>query len=92
MQVSSDLTLQDVKLRLLELLGLHPMNAELYIRGAPAADDSATLAGPHNWRHACAIITNGNYDEDTPVPLSAIQSSARATYHARPVTAVWSCA
>lgn len=43
--MSSDTTLEGVKLMLLELLGLHPLNSALYIRGELAMDDSRTLAG-----------------------------------------------
>ena len=45
MAVDAGTTLGEVKLRLLELLGLHPTNAAVYVRGALADDDQRTLAG-----------------------------------------------
>jgi hypothetical protein len=45
MTVSSTTTLGEVKLRLIEVLGLHPSNAALYVRGALVDGDGRTLAG-----------------------------------------------
>ena len=45
MTVSSTTTLGEVKLRLIEVLGLHPSNAALYVRGALVEGDGRTLAG-----------------------------------------------
>ena len=45
MTVSSTTKLGEVKLRLIEVLGLHPSNAALYVRGALVEGDERTLAG-----------------------------------------------
>ena len=45
MTVSSATTLGEVKLRLIEVLGLHPSNAALYVRGSLVEGDDRTLGG-----------------------------------------------
>ncbi len=45
MTVSSTTKLGEVKMRLIEVLGLHPSNAALYVRGSLVEGDDRTLAG-----------------------------------------------
>ena len=45
MMVSSTTKLGEVKLRLIEVLGLHPSNAALYVRGSLVEGDDHTMAG-----------------------------------------------
>jgi len=101
MTVSSTTKLGEVKLRLIEVLGLHPSNAALYVRGSLVEGDDSTMAGE---RHAAVLsesvsgapaLLYGGRDRILRRTLHSVETACRpwlCDAHARSVQWCYLCA